>query len=88
MSYLDNHVYVVYDIVELSAHVTARVSFTSAGIRSWDVDLKSCNLNLYLQEFLSHHTASFKGAGKSLFGCDSSSKLSDTFVVQKAPFPW
>uniref|UniRef100_A0A3B4G7F3 Microtubule-associated protein 1S-like n=1 Tax=Pundamilia nyererei TaxID=303518 RepID=A0A3B4G7F3_9CICH len=30
------------------------------GIRSWDVDLKSCNLNLYLQEFLSHHTASFK----------------------------
>uniref|UniRef100_A0A3Q4I2Y0 Microtubule-associated protein 1Sb n=1 Tax=Neolamprologus brichardi TaxID=32507 RepID=A0A3Q4I2Y0_NEOBR len=31
------------------------------GIRSWDVDLKSCNLNLYLQEFLSHHTASFKG---------------------------
>uniref|UniRef100_A0A3P8T1S9 Microtubule-associated protein 1Sb n=1 Tax=Amphiprion percula TaxID=161767 RepID=A0A3P8T1S9_AMPPE len=35
------------------------------GIRSWDVDLKSCNLNLYLQEFLSHHTASFKGAGKT-----------------------
>lgn len=33
------------------------------GIRSWDVDLRSCNLNLYLQEFLSHHTASFKGAG-------------------------
>ncbi|XP_028251807.1 microtubule-associated protein 1S-like [Parambassis ranga] len=40
------------------------------GIRSWDVDLKSCNLNLYLQEFLSHHTASFKGAGqKSLRHC-------------------
>uniref|UniRef100_A0A1A7X8E8 Microtubule-associated protein 1S n=1 Tax=Iconisemion striatum TaxID=60296 RepID=A0A1A7X8E8_9TELE len=34
------------------------------GIRSWDVDLKSCNLNLFLQEFLSHHTASFKGAGQ------------------------
>ncbi|XP_028294522.1 microtubule-associated protein 1S-like [Gouania willdenowi] len=33
------------------------------GIRSWDVDLKSCNLNLYLQEFLSHHTVSFKGVG-------------------------
>ncbi|XP_034531301.1 microtubule-associated protein 1S-like [Notolabrus celidotus] len=33
------------------------------GIRSWDVDLKSCNLNLFLQEFLSHHTASFKSAG-------------------------
>uniref|UniRef100_A0A3B5MGW7 Microtubule-associated protein 1Sb n=1 Tax=Xiphophorus couchianus TaxID=32473 RepID=A0A3B5MGW7_9TELE len=37
------------------------------GIRSWDVDLKSCNLDLFLQEFLSHHTASFKGAGKKLF---------------------
>nr|XP_015825236.2 microtubule-associated protein 1S [Nothobranchius furzeri] len=34
------------------------------GIRSWDVDLKSCNLDLFLQEFLSHHTASFKGAGQ------------------------
>ncbi|CAL9686924.1 unnamed protein product [Knipowitschia caucasica] len=33
------------------------------GLRSWDIDLKSCNLNLHLQEFLSHHTASFKGAG-------------------------
>uniref|UniRef100_A0A3B3Z8W6 Microtubule-associated protein 1Sb n=1 Tax=Periophthalmus magnuspinnatus TaxID=409849 RepID=A0A3B3Z8W6_9GOBI len=29
-----------------------------------DIDLKSCNLNLYLQEFLSHHTASFKGSGE------------------------
>uniref|UniRef100_A0A3B5M5W3 Microtubule-associated protein 1Sb n=1 Tax=Xiphophorus couchianus TaxID=32473 RepID=A0A3B5M5W3_9TELE len=38
-----------------------------SGIRSWDVDLKSCNLDLFLQEFLSHHTASFKGAGKKLF---------------------
>ncbi|XP_014829867.1 PREDICTED: electromotor neuron-associated protein 1-like [Poecilia mexicana] len=37
------------------------------GIQSWDVDLKSCNLDLFLQEFLSHHTASFKGAGKKLF---------------------
>ncbi|XP_068195488.1 microtubule-associated protein 1S-like [Antennarius striatus] len=32
------------------------------GIRSWDVSLKSCNLNVFLREFLSHHTASFKGA--------------------------
>lgn len=39
--------------------------FMSPGIRSWDVDLKSCNLNLYLQEFLSHHMVSFKGAGES-----------------------
>ncbi|KAM4543274.1 microtubule-associated protein 1S-like [Odontesthes bonariensis] len=35
------------------------------GIRSWSVDLNSCNLNLYLREFLSHHTASFKGAASS-----------------------
>ncbi|KAK7904022.1 hypothetical protein WMY93_016629 [Mugilogobius chulae] len=34
------------------------------GLRCWDIDLKNCNLNLYLQEFLSHHTASFKGAGQ------------------------
>ncbi|XP_034419446.1 microtubule-associated protein 1S-like [Cyclopterus lumpus] len=34
------------------------------GIQSWDIDLKSCNLDLYLQEFLSQHTASFKGAGQ------------------------
>uniref|UniRef100_A0A3Q3G8B2 Microtubule-associated protein 1Sb n=1 Tax=Labrus bergylta TaxID=56723 RepID=A0A3Q3G8B2_9LABR len=41
--------------------------------RSWDVDLQSCNLNLFLREFLSHHTASFKGAGKC--ECDSLLKL-------------
>ncbi|XP_035530111.1 microtubule-associated protein 1S-like [Morone saxatilis] len=43
-----------------TAHISGDIE---RGIRSWDVDLKSCNLNLYLQEFLSHHTASFKGAG-------------------------
>ncbi|XP_015259769.1 PREDICTED: microtubule-associated protein 1S-like [Cyprinodon variegatus] len=49
------------------------------GIRSWDVDLKSCNLNLFLQEFLSHHTASFKGAGqKCLRHC---TKVLDTQVL-------
>uniref|UniRef100_A0A8D3D253 Microtubule-associated protein 1S n=1 Tax=Scophthalmus maximus TaxID=52904 RepID=A0A8D3D253_SCOMX len=40
-----------------------QIHLTSPGIRSWDIDLKSCNLNVFLQEFLSHHTASFKGAG-------------------------
>ncbi|KAM9777497.1 microtubule-associated protein 1S-like [Neosynchiropus ocellatus] len=34
------------------------------GIESWDVDLSSCNVGVYLQEFLAHHTASFKGAGQ------------------------
>ncbi|KAM6912226.1 LOW QUALITY PROTEIN: microtubule-associated protein 1S-like, partial [Xenentodon cancila] len=49
------------------------------GIRSWAVDLKSCNLNLYLQEFLSHHTASFKGAGqKCLRHC---TRVLDTQVL-------
>ncbi|XP_008303184.1 electromotor neuron-associated protein 1-like, partial [Stegastes partitus] len=47
------------------------------GIRSWDVDLKSCNLNLYLQEFLSHHTASFKGQ-KCLRHC---TRVLDTQVL-------
>ncbi|XP_078797052.1 microtubule-associated protein 1S isoform X2 [Oryzias latipes] len=48
-------------------HVSGEIE---RGIRSWDVDLKSCNLNLYLQEFLSHHTVSFKGSGqKNLRHC-------------------
>ncbi|XP_041828649.1 microtubule-associated protein 1S [Melanotaenia boesemani] len=49
------------------------------GIRSWDVDSKSSNLNLYLQEFLSHHTVSFKGAGqKCLRHC---TRVLDTQVL-------
>lgn len=48
-------------------HLRHVLFVTSSGIRSWDVDLKSCNLNLFLQEFLSHHTASLKGAGKKHF---------------------
>ncbi|KAM9842912.1 microtubule-associated protein 1S-like [Aulostomus maculatus] len=49
------------------------------GIRSWDVDLNSCNLNLHFQEFLSHHTASFKGAGQKCFR--HSTKVLDTQVL-------
>ncbi|XP_041669149.1 microtubule-associated protein 1S-like [Cheilinus undulatus] len=49
------------------------------GIRSWDVDLKSCNLNLFLQEFLSHHTASFKGAGQTFLR--HSTRVLDTQVL-------
>ncbi|XP_029981847.1 microtubule-associated protein 1S-like [Sphaeramia orbicularis] len=49
------------------------------GIRSWDVDLNSCNLNLYLQEFLSHHTASFKGAGQKCLR--HSTRVLDTQVL-------
>ncbi|XP_022066819.2 LOW QUALITY PROTEIN: microtubule-associated protein 1S-like [Acanthochromis polyacanthus] len=49
------------------------------GVRSWDVDLKSCNLNLYLQEFLSHHTASFKGAGQKCLR--HSTRVLDTQVL-------
>ncbi|CAL8284341.1 unnamed protein product [Lota lota] len=33
------------------------------GVRSWDVNLRSCNLSLYLQEFLTHHIVSLKGPG-------------------------
>ncbi|XP_071772043.2 microtubule-associated protein 1S-like [Centroberyx gerrardi] len=49
------------------------------GIRSWDVDLISCNLNLYLQEFLSHHTVSFKGAGQRCLR--HSTRVLDTQVL-------
>ncbi|KAF7659866.1 hypothetical protein LDENG_00291660 [Lucifuga dentata] len=49
------------------------------GIRSWDVDLLSCNLNLFLQEFLSHHTVSFKGAGQKCL--HHSTKVLDTQVL-------
>uniref|UniRef100_A0A3Q2P891 Microtubule-associated protein 1Sb n=1 Tax=Fundulus heteroclitus TaxID=8078 RepID=A0A3Q2P891_FUNHE len=53
------------------------IFFIPSGIRSWDVDLKSCNLNLFLQEFLSRHTASFKGQ-KCLRHC---TKVLDTQVL-------
>ncbi|XP_029136297.2 microtubule-associated protein 1S-like isoform X1 [Labrus bergylta] len=49
------------------------------GIRSWDVDLQSCNLNLFLREFLSHHTASFKGAGQKCLR--HSTRVLDTQVL-------
>uniref|UniRef100_H3DII1 Microtubule associated protein 1S n=1 Tax=Tetraodon nigroviridis TaxID=99883 RepID=H3DII1_TETNG len=39
------------------------------GIRSWKVDLKSCDLNLHLRQFLSYHTASFKGVASSGHKC-------------------
>uniref|UniRef100_G3P5M6 Microtubule-associated protein 1Sb n=1 Tax=Gasterosteus aculeatus TaxID=69293 RepID=G3P5M6_GASAC len=51
------------------------------GIQSWDIDLKSCNLNLYLQEFLSQHTASFKGAEKRQKCLRHSNRVLDTQVL-------
>ncbi|XP_062253455.1 microtubule-associated protein 1S-like [Platichthys flesus] len=62
------HKYSVLIIVGRTAHLGHTQAHISReiqrGIRSWDIDLKSCNLNHHLQEFLSHHTASFKGAGQ------------------------
>ncbi|CAN9502457.1 unnamed protein product [Ophioblennius macclurei] len=64
------------DRLRQTAHIGVEIE---RGIRSWDVDLKSCNLNLFLQEFLSHHTASFKGVGqKSLRHC---TRVLDTQVL-------
>lgn len=63
-----------------------RCIFLSAGIRSWDVDLNSCNLNLYLQEFLSHHTVSFKGAGKPSSRWRDS-LYQNSFTFYEAPSP-
>uniref|UniRef100_A0A3Q2E4W3 Microtubule-associated protein 1Sb n=1 Tax=Cyprinodon variegatus TaxID=28743 RepID=A0A3Q2E4W3_CYPVA len=57
-----------------------------SGIRSWDVDLKSCNLNLFLQEFLSHHTASFKGAGKELFFGDRRARSRQVYKCTQSVF--
>uniref|UniRef100_A0A3B4UFK6 Microtubule-associated protein 1Sb n=1 Tax=Seriola dumerili TaxID=41447 RepID=A0A3B4UFK6_SERDU len=47
----------MYDRVKPNVAPCDQMRLMSPGVRSWDIDLKSCNLNLYLQEFLSHHTA-------------------------------
>ncbi|XP_070834806.1 microtubule-associated protein 1S-like isoform X1 [Chaetodon trifascialis] len=76
------HKYSLLIIIGRTAHLrqTAHISGEiERGIRSWDVDLKSCNLNLYLQEFLSHHTASFKGAGQKCLR--HSTRVLDTQVL-------
>ncbi|XP_061824052.2 microtubule-associated protein 1S-like [Nerophis lumbriciformis] len=59
-----------------AGHVCQRIQ---TGIRSWDVDLKDCDLDVYLQEFLSHHTASFKGAGHKCLR--HSGRVLDTNIV-------
>ncbi|KAG8013244.1 Electromotor neuron-associated protein 1 [Nibea albiflora] len=76
------HKYSLLIIIGRTAHLrqTGHISGEiERGIRSWDVDLKSCNLNLYLQEFLSHHTASFKGAGQKCLR--HSTRVLDTQVL-------
>ncbi|XP_035466653.2 microtubule-associated protein 1S-like isoform X1 [Scophthalmus maximus] len=76
------HKYSLLIIVGRTAH-PRQTEHTSReierGIRSWDIDLKSCNLNVFLQEFLSHHTASFKGAGQKCLR--HSTKVLDTQVL-------
>ncbi|XP_049452384.1 microtubule-associated protein 1S-like [Epinephelus fuscoguttatus] len=76
------HKYSLLIIIGRTAHLrqTGHISREiERGIRSWDVDLKSCNLNLHLQEFLSHHTASFKGAGQKCLRY--STRVLDTQVL-------
>lgn len=76
------HKYSLLIIIGRTAHITQTghiIGEIVRGIRSWDVDLKSCNLNLYLQEFLSHHTAAFKGAGQKCLR--HSTKVLDTQVL-------
>ncbi|XP_040917212.1 microtubule-associated protein 1S-like [Toxotes jaculatrix] len=80
------HKYSLLIIIGRSAHFrqTGHISREiERGIRSWDIDLKSCNLNLYLQEFLSHHTASFKGAGQKCLR--HSTRVLDTQVLISPP---
>ncbi|XP_070776839.1 microtubule-associated protein 1S-like [Enoplosus armatus] len=76
------HKYSLLIIIGRTAHLrqTGHISEEiERGIRSWDVNLKSCNLNLYLQEFLSHHTASFKGSGHKCLR--HSTRVLDTQVL-------
>uniref|UniRef100_A0A3B4Z2M1 Microtubule-associated protein 1Sb n=2 Tax=Seriola lalandi dorsalis TaxID=1841481 RepID=A0A3B4Z2M1_SERLL len=76
------HKYSLLIIIGGTAHLkqTGHISRDiERGVRSWDIDLKSCNLNLYLQEFLSHHTASFKGAGHKCLR--HSARVLDTQVL-------
>ncbi|XP_053191099.1 microtubule-associated protein 1S-like [Scomber japonicus] len=76
------HKYSLLIIIGRTAHLTQTGHISAdivRGIQSWDVDLKSCNLNLYLQEFLSHHTAAFKGAGQKCLR--HSTKVLDTQVL-------
>uniref|UniRef100_A0A665V780 Microtubule-associated protein 1Sb n=1 Tax=Echeneis naucrates TaxID=173247 RepID=A0A665V780_ECHNA len=78
------HKYSLLIIIGGTAHIrhTGHISREiERGVRSWDIDLKSCNLNLYLQEFLSHHTASFKGQ-KCL---RHNTKVLDTLVLVSPP---
>ncbi|XP_044023285.1 microtubule-associated protein 1S-like isoform X2 [Siniperca chuatsi] len=80
------HKYSLLIIIGRTAHLrqTGHISGEiERGIRSWDVDLKSCNLNLYLQEFLSHHTASFKGSGHKCLR--HSTRVLDTQVLISPP---
>ncbi|XP_071354610.1 microtubule-associated protein 1S-like [Trachinotus anak] len=80
------HKYSLLIIIGGTAHLkhTGHISREiERGIRSWDIDLKSCNLNLYLQEFLSHHTASFKGAGQKCLR--HSTRVLDTQVLVSPP---
>ncbi|XP_069392489.1 microtubule-associated protein 1S-like isoform X2 [Paralichthys olivaceus] len=76
-----------YSVLIIVGRTAAHLGHTQAlisgeiqrGIRSWDIDLKSCNLNLHLQEFLSHHTASFKGTGQKCLR--HGTKVLDTQVL-------
>lgn len=76
------------------AVILMSVSFTATwwwicvpfpGIRSWNVDLKSCDLSLYLRQFLSYHTASFKGVGKFP---SSSTEFLDPWSTAELGSPW
>uniref|UniRef100_UPI0037E9649E microtubule-associated protein 1S-like n=1 Tax=Semicossyphus pulcher TaxID=241346 RepID=UPI0037E9649E len=76
------HKYSLLIIIGRTAHLrhTGHISGDiERGIRSWDVDSKSCNLNVFLQEFLTHHTASFKGAGQKCLR--HSTRVLDTQVL-------
>ncbi|KAF0040539.1 hypothetical protein F2P81_006437 [Scophthalmus maximus] len=54
------------------------------GIRSWDVDLKCCDLDQQLQLFISRHSAHFSSEVRGCIGKSTRSHHNDTDAVQDA----
>ncbi|XP_054653274.1 electromotor neuron-associated protein 1-like isoform X2 [Dunckerocampus dactyliophorus] len=82
LSFLQSNKYSLLIVIGRTAHhghAGHVCQHIQSGIRSWDVDLNDCDLDVHLQEFLSHHTASFKGAGHKCLR--HSGRVLDTHVV-------
>uniref|UniRef100_A0A673AHL5 Microtubule-associated protein 1Aa n=1 Tax=Sphaeramia orbicularis TaxID=375764 RepID=A0A673AHL5_9TELE len=79
------HVHQILADVEhttLISHLTTGVCSSSlAGIQSWDVDLKSCDLDQQLQLFITRHSAHFSSEVKGQRTLHHSSDVLETVVL-------